>query len=95
MIEMGLVVAIGMIALFFKLDWKWRIRLLSHPLALDLFVFVVLNILHWGTFSGMMVAAVGALACSMCISLGRRMFGYCEGGKFYPGVFNIKEKLMK
>jgi hypothetical protein len=93
MLEMGLVVAIGLIAMFCKLSWKWRIRLLSYPLALDLFVFVALNALHWGTFSGVMVAAVGALFCSMCISLGRRLFGYVERGHYIPGKFNIYDKL--
>jgi hypothetical protein len=93
MLEMGLVVAIGLIAMFCKLSWKWRIKLLSYPLALDLAVFVALNALHWGTFSGVMVAAVGALFCSMCISLGRKLFGYIERGRYVPGRIDVWGKL--
>lgn len=89
MIEMGLVVAVGMIALFAKLGWKARIFMLSHPLLLDLSVFVLLNYLHWGTYSGMMVAAIGALACSICISVGRKLFGYREKGRYVPGKFHV------
>lgn len=93
MLEMGLVVAIGLIAMFLKLSWRSRIAMLSKPLAMDLAVFAGLNILHWGTFSGVMVAAVGALFCSMSISLGRRLFGFIEQGRYTRGFFDVSRKL--
>jgi hypothetical protein len=93
MIEMGLIVAIGLITMFCKLSWKRRMWMLSHPLALDIAVFVLVNFLHYGTYSGMMVAAISALTCSACIGLGRKAFGYIERGKYQPGWISISHKL--
>lgn len=90
MIEMGIVVALGLAFTFFKLSWRARLRMLSHPLAMDVFVFVLLNWLHWGTFAGVMVAAVGALCCSMMLSAGRFAFGYMKDGKHVAGRFEVK-----
>ena len=91
MLEMGIVVALGLIVTFMKLSWKWRMRLLSHPVFVDVVVFVFLVSIHWGTFSGVMVATVGALFCSVCLSAGRWAFGYYEAGRYVPGKFPIKE----
>lgn len=88
-IESGVIVALGLIFTFFKLSWRVRLRMLGHPLALDISTFVLLNFLHWGTFSGVMVAATGALVCSGLISLGRKMFGYVSKGVYYPGHLDM------
>lgn len=89
MIEMGIVVAIGLMVTFWKLSWKARLFMLSHPLGMDIGVFILLNWLHWGTYSGVMVAAVGALTCSLMLSLGRWAFGHIRAGKHVPGKFNV------
>lgn len=93
MLEMGIIVAIGMIATFAKMSWRWRMKMLSNPFVCDVAIFVFLNALHWGTYSGLMVAAVGALACSVCLSLGRWMFGYQVNKLYVPGFINIRSKL--
>lgn len=93
-IESGMIVALGLLFMFFKCSWRTRIWMLSHPLTMDIIVFVVLNFLHWGTFSGVMVAACGALICSGMISLGRFSFGYINQRKYYPGkIKNVMEFL--
>lgn len=92
-IESGLIVAVGLVFTFFKLSWRTRLKMLGKPLLLDGFVFMFLNILHWGTFSGVMVAAVGALTCSGLISLGRFTVGYIDGGKYFAGKMNVIAKL--
>lgn len=92
-IESGVIVALGLIFIFFKLSWSTRLKMLGFPLALDLSVFVLLNILHWGTFSGVMVAATGALVCSALISIGRKLFGYIERSTYFPGHLNMISKL--
>lgn len=89
MLEMGIVVALGLVFMFCKLSWRARLRLLSYPLLLDLAVFVGLNALHWGTFSGVMVAAFGALMCSALISIGRWLFGYTTSGRYVPGKIKV------
>ena len=92
-IESGVIVALGLVAWFTKVSWRNRLRLLSNPLALDISVFILLNALHWGTFSGVMVAATGALICSALITLGRKCYGYFDKGTYVPGLWNVKEKL--
>lgn len=92
-IESGIIVALGLIFTFCKTSWKARMRMLSHPLAMDICVLVLLLVLHWGTFSGVMVATTGALICSGMISLGRWMFGYTVAGNYKPGVWNVYNKI--
>ena len=88
-IESGIIVALGLILWFFKMSWKNRLKMLSYPLSLDVAIFVILNVLHWGTFSGVMVAATGSLICSGLISLGRWAFGYNADGVYHCGVWSI------
>jgi hypothetical protein len=85
MIEMGIIVAFGLLVTFWKLSWRARLRMLSHPVAMDVIVFVGLTLLHWGTFSGVMVATIGAMVCSLVLSALRWAFGYMEHGKYVPG----------
>jgi hypothetical protein len=92
-IESGVIVALGLLFTFFKLSWKMRLKMLGRPLMMDIAVFVILNILHWGTFSGVMVAATGALITSAMISLGRWAVGYIEQNKYFSGVLNVASKL--
>lgn len=93
MIEMGIVVGLGLLVMFAKLDWRWRMRLLSNPLAVDVIIFLLLTAVHWGTFSGLMVAAVGALFCSVVLSIGRYVYGYVENGEYHSGLFDVRSKL--
>lgn len=93
MLEMGIVVGLGLLVMFWKMNWKWRMRLLSNPLVVDVFIFIALTTVHWGTFSGVMVAAVGALFCSLVLSLGRWVFGHIEVGRYTPGVINVGDRL--
>lgn len=92
-IESGVLVALGLLLLFFKLSWKNRLLMLGKPLTMDISVFVLLNWLHWGTFSGMMVAAVGSLVCSSLISIGRKCVGYIDKRKYFPGSINVLSRI--
>lgn len=92
-IESGVIVALGLIFMFFKLSWKLRLRMLGHPMLMDLGVFVLLNWIHEGTFSGVMVAATGALVCSALISFGRKVFGYIERGRYVAGHMDVFDRI--
>lgn len=92
-IESGVIVALGLIFLFFKLSWKKRLLMLGKPLLMDLVVFIFLNWIHAGTFSGVMVAATGALVCSALISIGRKVYGYIDRGLYFPGSINVYERI--
>ena len=93
MIEMGIVVALGLLFILVKMTWRWKLRLLSNPVIADVLIFTLLCVLHWGTFSGVMVATVGALACSAVLSTARWLYGYVEAGTYVPGKMNIASKL--
>ena len=80
MIEMGIIVGIGLLVTLVKMNWRWRMRMLSNPILLDVMIFVLLMFLHWGTFSGVMVATIGAITCSLVLSGARKMYGHVENG---------------
>ena len=93
MIEMGIVVGIGLLVTLVKMNWKWRMHLLSNPLFVDVLIFIALLLIHWGTFSGVMVATVGAMTCSLTLSGARALFGHVKAGKYVPGYFNVGKQL--
>lgn len=93
MIEMGIIVAIGLLVTMAKMSWRWRIRLLSNPLVIDILIFLFLMLIHWGTYSGVMVATIGALVCSLVLSGGRKLYGYIESGNYVRGMFDISQHL--
>lgn len=93
MIEMGLVVSLGLLVMLAKLPWRHRMWVISHPVLMDVIVFVGLTALHWGTFSGVMVAAVGALFTSLVLAAAKWLFGYVDGNRYYAGKFDVSNKL--
>lgn len=90
MLEMGFIVGLGLLVTFAKLSWRKRLQMLSYPLSADLLIFALLLVLHWGTFSGVMVATIGALTCSLVLGAGRWLFGFIERGVYKPGKFPVQ-----
>lgn len=84
-IESGVIIFLGMLLLGLKLKAKTSLTLLGHPLALDFSVSALAFIMHYGTFSGVMAAAVAGLMCSGFTSLARYAIGYIKAGKYTPG----------
>lgn len=87
-IESGVIIFAGLLFIFIKLSQERRLRLLGRPLMLDIVVSVTAYALHWGTFSGVMAAAVAGLMCSGFTSAGRWLIGYIEpkSNKRFYGV---------
>lgn len=95
-IESGVIIFLGMLLLGLKLKPRTSLTLLGYPLALDLGVSAIAFIMHYGTFSGVMAAAVAGLMCSGFTSFARYAFGYIKGGKYYPGkVWRINPAKLK
>lgn len=93
-VESGFIVAGGLALLFAKCDWRTRMWILSNPVLMDCLIFGFLVLLHWGTFSGVMVATMGALICSGLTSAGRYVYGYVDQHNNYvPGIRDISEAL--
>ena len=93
MIEMGVVVGIGLLITLVKMSWQWRMRILSSPLLVDMLIFIALLLIHWGTFSGVMVATVGSMTCSLTLSGARWLYGHINKGTYLPGYFDVSSKL--
>jgi len=86
----GIVIFLGLLVLFAKLPRRWALRLLAYPLALDLAASAIAYGLHWGTFTGVMAAAVAALMCSAFTLVARRLFGWIDSRGQHPGIFFVR-----
>jgi hypothetical protein len=84
-IESGIIIFAGLLLLGLKLKPKHSLRLLGRPLLLDFSVSAIAFLMHYGTFSGVMAAAVAGLMCSAFTSMARYSFGYIRDNKYYPG----------
>lgn len=95
MIELGLCVALGLLVTLAKMPWRGKLWMTSHPLLMDAIVFVFLIVIHWGTYSGVMVATIGALFCSITLSVARRVIGYVDPKTrhYVRGFFDVTRKL--
>lgn len=72
-----------------KLKRRWLLKALNHDLLLDLAVAAITLFLHWGTFSGVMAATVAAFLNSLATAAARRLVGYIDGNRYFPGVFYL------
>ncbi len=91
MFASGFVLILGLAVLFWKLPRKTAFWLLGHDTTLDVIVLVLMTLVHWGTFTGLMAAAFAGLLCSAFTTAAKWLFGYTYRGKFYPGKFVVKQ----
>ena len=93
-VESGIIIFLGMLLMGLKLRAKTSLRLLGYPLALDFGVSALAFAMHYGTFTGVMAAAVAGLMCSGFTTVARYAFGYIKDGKYHPGkIWDLKDKL--
>lgn len=94
-IESGVIIFLGLLFIGFKLPLKTALKLLGRPLLLDVVVSGAAFIMHMGTFSGVMAAAVAGLMCSGFTSAARYAIGYIDRNKYYSGrIWNLSDKLI-
>jgi len=92
-IESGVLIFMGFLLLAWKLPLGLKLRLLAFPFTIDLVASFAAYVIHWGTFTGVMAAAVAGLMVSSCTSISRWMFGYIEKGAYQPGIVNLQNRL--
>jgi nucleoside permease NupC len=90
MLITGLTVFLGVMLILAKLPRRMMLRALSRPLLIDLAVSVIVLLIHFGTFSGVMAATVAGLLTSLATSGARKLFGHIEGRRYYPGIVNLE-----
>ena len=93
-IESGIIIFVGFILIALKLDRRTLLKLLGKPLLVDLTASIIAYVIHFGTFTGVMAAAVAALMMSATISICRRIFGFIERGEdgeltYYVGSWDL------
>jgi len=89
-LETGALIGLGLLATLVKLSWQYKMILLSNPVWVDVVIFIALTLIHWGSFSGPVVAAIGALCCSLTLSAGRSYYGYIENGLYVRGFRDVE-----
>lgn len=90
MILSGIFIFFALVLLYLKLSTSLRLRLLGHPLMLDIGVSTFTLLVHWGSFTGIMAATIAGLLTSAATTLARRVFGYTLGKDYHPGMLRAK-----
>ena len=90
----GFVLFLGMAGILVKLPLTWTLRMLGKPLIVDVTVTVVTLIIHWGTMTGLLAAAVAGLICSIVTSIARTTFGYIEGHHYIVGKIDLTNRIL-
>lgn len=87
-IETGFIVFLSLLVLVFRLPRRKLLWLLGNPAFLEVPFGLLAYILHFGTFSGMMAAAVAAILCFGFVEIMKKIVGYKEKGQYYPGFLD-------
>ena len=89
MLMTGFTVFLGMALLLAKLPRRTALRILKHDLLLDIAVTLLVLLVHWGTFSGVMAATVAGLLTSVATSSLKGLVGYIDRGRYVPGRIRL------
>jgi hypothetical protein len=88
-VESGVIIFLGLLLLFIKLPRRAALKLPAYPPALDVVVSALAYIFHWGTFTGVMAAAVAGLMYSGFTAAARWLFGWIDGRGYHRGLIAI------
>ena len=89
MLTTGFTIFLGMALLLAKLPRRTMLRALKHDLLIDLSVSVLVLLIHWGTFSGVMAATVAGLLTSLATSGLKSLVGYADSEHYFPGRIRL------
>lgn len=89
MLTTGFMIFLGTFLILIKLPRRMMLRALKHDLLIDIAVTVLVLIIHFGTFSGVMAATVAGLLTSLATSGMKRIFGYMDGNTYHIGRIKL------
>ncbi|MBK7815016.1 MAG: hypothetical protein IPJ52_12315 [Rhodocyclaceae bacterium] len=89
MLTTGFTIFLGVALILAKLPRRLMLKALKHDLAIDLIVTVLVLMIHFGTFSGLMAASVAGLLTSLATSGLKKMFGYIDGNYYIVGKWRL------
>lgn len=91
MIGTGFMVYLSVVIFLKWIPRDKRLWLYGHELWLELPLGILVYVLHFGTFSGMMAAAVACIFISLHVSVMRKLVGYIKSdGVRVVGWFQSK-----
>lgn len=79
MFALAFAIFLGFIFLFIKLPSRITLRALGKPLALDLSITILATVLHWGSFSGVIIGGLAGMMASIFSTSARFLVGYIDG----------------
>ena len=89
MFTTGFAIFLGLVFIFIKLPRRTMLRWLRYDILLDLAVTMIVLVVHFGTFSGVMAATFAGLLTSVGTSLAKRVFGYIKGDQYFHGLIRL------
>ena len=89
MLTTGFTIFLGVVLILAKLPRRTMLRVLKHDLLLDVAVSLIVLMIHFGTFSGVMAATIAGLLTSLATSGLKRLIGYADGDNYYPGTVRL------
>ena len=89
MLATGFLIFLGVALILIKLPRRLMLRALKHDLLIDLGVSLLVLLIHWGTFSGVMAATVAGLLTSLATSGLKRLFGHIDGDLYHVGRIRL------
>jgi hypothetical protein len=89
MLTTGLMIFLGVGLIFAKLPRRTMLRALKYDLQIDLLVSLLVLMIHWGTFSGVMAATVAGLLVSLGTSALKKLVGHIDGDYYIVGKWRL------
>ena len=89
MFTTGFAIFLGLVFIFIKLPRRTMLRCLRYDVVLDVTVTLIVLIIHFGTFSGVMAATFAGLLTSVGTSLAKKVFGYIKGDQYFHGLIRL------
>jgi NhaP-type Na+/H+ or K+/H+ antiporter len=89
MLTTGFMIFLGLAMILAKLPRRTMLRALKHDLLIDITVSLLVLVIHYGTFSGVMAATVAGLMTSIATSGLKRLVGYIDGDCYHVGRIRL------
>jgi len=89
MLSTGFMIFLGVFLILIKLPRRLMLRALKYDLVIDVAVSLIVLMIHYGTFSGVMAATIAGLLTSVATSSMKRLFGHIDGNLYHVGHIKL------
>lgn len=93
MFTAAFVLLFGLLFVGVKLPRRYILVALHYGAVVDVVASILLYVLHWGTYSGLMAAAAAGMMCSVVTTVARKLFGEIDDGKYKRGFIKINPQM--